>query len=257
MSVTSVCKLCLQHRPLCDSHALPHSIFNYILRKNNGKAIEITDDESTPIQYSSDTWDAKLLCLECENLLNLNYDAYGIAVFRGHQCQTYRDTSGVTLLKVDQRRLRMFLISLLWRISISTHPNYSNIDIPFLWEDEMRQALKQKAYLPERKFVVSLQKLHDPTLQNGFSNENIRALVFSPFGRGYEGFKSVSFLFLGFFVEIFFPELPKKYLKRPSVLHGKNPVFFAPFLDVFNVPEIMSSMIQGFRKHNEGISKLK
>ncbi|MDW5441764.1 hypothetical protein [Polaromonas sp. SM01] len=150
----------------------------------------------------------------------------------------------------------MFFLSLLWRISVSTHPNYSNIDLPFPWEEEMRHALQHETYLSENKFTVTLRKLHDPTPDGGFSNENLRSLIFSPFGRKYERFISVGYPFLGFFVEVFLPKIPKEYSKRANVLHGKNPVFFAPFVDVLSIPEIMNSLVQGLRKHNKGISKV-
>ncbi len=47
-----ICRLCRKKGELCESHALPHSQFNYVLRKSDGKAIVVTDDELTPVQYT-------------------------------------------------------------------------------------------------------------------------------------------------------------------------------------------------------------
>lgn len=125
------CHLCRQHRKLCDSHALPNSVFNYILRKSDGKAVAVTDDPATPIRYTVDTWDTELLCQKCEEAFNNRFDRYGIGAFRGQISTISRGPEGVTFTGIDRRRLRMFFLSVLWRISVSSHPNYSNIRAGF------------------------------------------------------------------------------------------------------------------------------
>lgn len=251
-----LCKLCLEYRPLCDSHALPNSLFNYILRKNAGKAIVITDDATTPARYSSDTWEVDLLCADCERLLNERYDSYGIAVFRGHEGEVRRESSGVHLLRIDQRRLRMFFLSVLWRISVSSHPNYSNIDLPSEWEDDLRAALYEGRPIPDSRYTVAVYKLRDSTDPGGFSNEDLRNFIVSPFARGYGQFVSVCFPFLGFFVETFFPKVPERFAKRSGVLRGRSPVFVAPYNEVLDIPEIMSILVRALAKDHKEPSRI-
>lgn len=250
------CKLCLRSTTLCDSHALPNSLFNYILRKNDGKAIVIVDDAHTPIRYSSDTWDVQLLCADCERLLNQRYDAYGMSVFRGHQGKVILDSVGVNLLRIDRRRLRMFFLSVLWRISVSSHPNYSNIDLPFLWEEDLRSALLEGKPITQSRYTVAVYKMRDSTPEGGFDGESLRNFIMSPFGRSFGNLMSVCYPFMGFFVETFLPKVPHKYAKRPGVLHGLSPVFRAPFVEVLEVPEIMSMMVCGLGKHLNGESRV-
>lgn len=233
---TGVCKLCLEHRPLCDSHALPNSLFNYILRRNAGKAIVITDDKTSPARYLSDTWDAELLCEACERKLNRNYDAYGMAVFRGHAGAVQARDDGVDLLRIDRRRLRMLFLSVLWRVSASSHPNYSNIDLPHHWEENLRQALHGGKSVPKSRDTVALYKMRDSTPVGAFSNEDLRGFIAAPFARGYEKFLSVCFPFMGFFVETFFPRVPPKYSKRRGVIYGRSPVLSVPYVEVLDIP---------------------
>jgi hypothetical protein len=245
----ALCRLCLTHQPLCDSHALPNSLFNYILRRNSGKAIVVSDDATTPAHFSSDTWEVELLCAECERKLNLNYDAYGIAVLRGHKGSVQQLAHTVELLNIDRRRLRMFILSVLWRISVSSHPNYSNIDLPHEFEEELRAALAGERPFPASRYTVSMWKMRDSTPIGGFSNEDLRQFIASPFGRSYGQFISVCFPLLGFFIEVFFPRVPAKYAKARSVLHGRSTVVSVPYIEVLDIPEIMRILVSALKKH--------
>lgn len=251
-----ICHLCRQHRELCDSHALPNSLFNYILRKSSGKAIVIIDDSSSPTHYSSDTWDTELFCDGCERKLNHRYDRYGMAVFRGHEGNVSRGPDGLTFVRIDRRRLRMFFLSVLWRISTSSHPSYSNIDLPYEWEDELHQVFVTGNTMPSARFTVAVYKLRDSTPEGGFSNENLRSFIMSPFARSFGSYISVCFPFLGFFVKVFLPRLPKPHAKRPGVLYGSSPLFLAPYAEVLDIPEIMSALVRGLHKEHVGLSRV-
>ena len=187
-------------------------------------------------------------------MLNQRYDVYGMSVFRGHGIGVHKDASGVSLLRVDRRRLRMFFLSLLWRISVSSHPNYSNIDLPFQWEEDLRLALVKKIPIPQSRYTVAVYKLRDSTPEGGFSNEDLRNFIMAPFGRSYGNFISVCYPFLGFFVEVFLPKVPAQFMKRPGILSGTSPVFRSPYTEVLDIPEIMQVMVRGLDKHLSGKS---
>jgi hypothetical protein len=249
---TGLCRLCLNRRPLCASHALPDSAFNYILRKNAGKAIVITDDATSPARNSSDTWDAELLCEDCEQKLNRSYDAYGMAVFRGHEGSVRADRDAVDFLRIDRQRLRMFLLSIVWRVSVSNHPNYSNIDLPHAWEEDLRRAFDEERKIPDNRYTVALYKMRDSTPVGGFSNDDLRSFIAAPFGRSYGSFISVCFSFMSFFVETFFPSTPAQFAKGRGVVFGRSPVLSVPYVEVLEVPEIMNVLVSALRKELEG-----
>lgn len=251
-----ICRLCERQRELCDSHALPNSLFNYILRKSDGKAVVVIDDPGTLTRYTADTWDTELLCQECEETLNNRFDRYGMGVFRGHIGTVSRDLEGITLCGVDRRRLRTFFLSVLWRISVSSHPNYSNIDLPYAWESELHDALRAGRNVPSARFTVSVYRLRDSTPVGGFDAEALRSFIMAPFGRNFGTFISVCFLFLGYFVEVFLPRVPKAYSKRPGILYGSGTVFLAPYVEVLDIPEIMRILVRGLHKEHVGLSKV-
>lgn len=250
------CRLCQQIKPLCHSHALPNSAFRLIFRNAAGKAIVAVDDHSTPLHYSSDSWDTHLLCRQCEQILNDRYDSYGIVIFRGKVGKSTRMADGVRFQGIERQRLKMFFLSVLWRISISPHECYFNIDLPSEWEDMLCGALKAGKNVPSSFFHVGVYKLNDTTGAKGFTHEHLRSLVVAPFARQYPEFKSVCFLFFGFLIEIFLPAIPKEFRGRIGLLNGTSPIFMAPYQDFNAVPEIMNMFVRALAKHKSGLSTL-
>lgn len=248
-----LCKLCEEFRDLCYSHALPDSAFRHLLREGAGKAISIVDDIDTPVRYSSDTWGANLLCSSCEDKLNRAYDDYGIGVLKGQKCSVQRGEAGVSFRGVDRKRFRMFFLSLLWRASVSHHENYRNIDLPPIWERELHTALQTGSNVRGSVLTVATYRLRDST-PGGFSFDSLRTIIAAPFGRSFDRFISICFVINGFLVEVFLPRLPAHFSHRPGVLAGDTPVFLAPYLEIMDVPELVSLMVGGLRKHEHGLS---
>lgn len=178
----------------------------------------------------------------------MSYDSYGMAVFRGHEGRVRAHAEGVDFLRIDRQRLRMFFLSIVWRASVSDHPNYSNIDLPKVWEEELRSALDQKRRVPDSKYNIAIYKMRDTTPVGGFSNEDLRSFIAAPFSRNYGAFISICFPFLSFLVEAFFPSLPEQFAKRRGVLFGRSPVLSVPHINVLEIPEIMNVLVQALRK---------
>jgi hypothetical protein len=187
--------------------------------------------------------------------LNSSYDEYGIGVLTGQKCSVQRGDSGVTFRKIDRQRFRMFFLSLLWRASISHHENYRNIDLPHNWENELHAALQSASKVRSSVFTVAIYRLRDSTA-GGFSVDGLRSLIAAPFGRAFDRSISICFVIYGFFVEVFLPRLPARFSYQPGVLAGNTPVFFAPYLEIMDVPELVSLMVSGLRKHEQGLSSL-
>lgn len=252
-----ICKLCLATKDLCDSHALPNSAFKYIFRQSEGKAIVLTDDNLTPIRTSSDSWSNYLLCSDCEKILNDDFDQYGIAVFRGAIGKIKITEEGISFCNVDIQRIRMFFLSLLWRISISPHDSYRNIDLPYELKQELHNALLRREKIRGSLFTVALYRLHDSTKVSGFTHEGLREIIASPFAKKYaNGQVSICFLLFGYFVEIFISRLPAKYLNRLGIIRGNGNIFFAPYQEILDVKEFMATVVKAIQKLDGGLSNI-
>jgi hypothetical protein len=250
------CQLCEKLTDLCDSHAIPSAHFRPMLRAGNGAAIATVDDELTPIQRSSDTWSTNQLCLLCERILNEEYDGYGIAVFKGKQGRVKPTPYGVSLQDVDVGRLRTFLLSILWRMSTSVHDVYLNAHLPTDIKEELRVTLLSRRRYKSSKLHLSLQRLHDSTPQGGFSTEDFRSVVMSPFISKNSTYYAICFLMFGFLVRIFVPNLPAKERKTTPLVLANSSLVFAPLLEFTQFPELFSLGVNVMRKNALGLSSL-
>lgn len=250
------CRLCKQDKELCDSHAIPNSAFRFLFRRGNGKAVAFFDDESTITDYSSDSWSGHLLCKECEEHLNERYDRYGISVLKGNACKVQRGSEGVTFTGIDRQRFRMFVLSVLWRMAISSHPAYGNLHLPIHLELDIGDALRSKRNVRPANADVGLCRLKDSTGIKALSMENLQRILVTPFPRNFIGFQSTCFLLFGFVIEIFAPRPPKKITKGIGIASGTSPVLFAPYQEVADFPEFLNLLNRGLEKHDQGLSRV-
>lgn len=249
-----ICPLCHNHRALRRSHAVPTAVFRRILRKNNGKAIELRTD-SQPIAYSSDSWREYLLCGDCEHLTNKNYDAYAIKVFRGGIGQSTNHANGVTLTGVDLDRFHRFFVSIFWKAAQSQHYAYTGVFIAKEQNEEFRAAIRDNLNLRGSLVSVRVSKLTDDT-PNGFTDDDLKDIIVSPFRRRQKTRLVFCFVFEGLFLEIFVPGLKFSERSRTGVLDPKKRVFYIPLLDIFEVPELVEGMAINFKKQAEGSTRI-
>ena len=227
-----------------------------MLREGQGAAISTVDDASTPVRRSSDTWSTDQLCDACERILNEEYDSYGIAVFKGRKGCARQSAVGVSLHGIDSGRLRTFLLSVLWRMSTSVHTAYLNAQLTAAIKEELRVTLLARGRYTGSKLHLSLQRLHDCTPQGGFSPEDFRSVVMSPFIRQSTNYYAICFLMFGFLVRVFVPSLPAKERKTAHLVTVKSSVVFAPRLEFTQFPELFSLGVNSLRKQGYGLSQL-
>lgn len=250
-----ICCLCQKYADLCDSHAIPDAHFRSFLREGNGSAIAATDDLHTPIVHSSDTWSSAQLCRPCEELLNEEYDSFGIAVFKGKIGTANRTSNGVTFRNIDIGRLRMFLLAVLWRMVASEHQSYFNARLPPKIQEELRLALQQRTKFRNSLLHIAMERLHDSTPEGGFSSEQFRQIVISPFIRKHRRGYAICFLMFGFLVRVFVPSLSIAERRSVSVLNDKA-VLFVPLLEFVNFPELFNLGVRSVYKSHIGLSKI-
>lgn len=250
------CLLCEEFAELCNSHAIPNAQFRSILRQGSGSAVMVRDDATTPIARSSDSWSTFQLCSTCEALMNAEYDSYGIAVFRGAAGSVRRTASGISFGNVDVGKVRMFILSVLWRMSTSVHHSYLNAHLPVVLKNSLREALFLRQKYTASKLHVRVQRLHDSTPEGGFRSEDFRCVVISPFIRSYDKNYSICFLLFGFVIQVYIPSLPATERQRQHTLSANSRVFFAPFVEFVDVPELLQLGVRSLEKSNNGLSRL-
>lgn len=254
---TGKCALCLEVTELRRSHAIPDSIFKRITRRNNGQAISFNSDDTSLVDYSSDSWWEYQLCGNCEQHLNLSYEQYSLSTIRAGEGKFLRNDFGVTFRDIDVLKFQLFFLSIFWRAANSKNQAYKNVYIPEPWNNELRAHLRRKTRVPLRLITVKISRLIDKSTEDGFSLSILKDIIVSPFFRKLPARKfSFCFLFEGFFIEIFMPGHTLKQRAVQGVINPLNKMVAAPYLDIFEVPEIVSLLVAGYKKNLEGKVKI-
>ncbi|CBA28296.1 hypothetical protein ACMSX5_001676 [Cronobacter turicensis] len=135
-----ICKLCLEEKDLMESHSIPRSYFKR-LKKSDSQLI-IFQKGSKPKRENVDPKEP-LLCFECEQFISNEYESYGTRLLRNHH-NIRKNSDHIIINSFDYKRFYLFLLSILWRASISKSVHYSTVNgVPEL-DDLMRHCIKNK-----------------------------------------------------------------------------------------------------------------
>jgi hypothetical protein len=133
------CRLCLQDRKLVKSHVIPEAFWRVMRDEVEGAPWLVSGADGVHAQRSHiGVYDQGILCDECEPKFG-DLDDYGIRVllkdFDREFKPIFLDTmfppriAGYESTTVDQDRLLRFLVSVLWRASVSTQPFYQHVSL--------------------------------------------------------------------------------------------------------------------------------
>ncbi|OCH11182.1 hypothetical protein A6E03_19105 [Aliivibrio sp. 1S128] len=154
------------------------------MKKGNGQLVSITCDETTvPKKVNSDPKE-KLLCRSCEQFLSDNYEKYGTRLFKSSKgvkkTRKYIEFNGFKYTEYY-----LFLISILWRASISSLEEFSSVQLQQQFESILASSIKNKSIklqtsLKLDHFIrISVVRVVDS--KGGVSDDVIRS-VFLHFG---------------------------------------------------------------------------
>lgn len=128
------CMLCLQQHNFIKAHAIPEAFFRE-MRVVGEKSLLVSGQPGQfPKNSPIGVYDEKVLCDDCERSFD-KIDAYGIDVLLKkfdesfHPLQRDGKTAGFESASVDPSRLLQFLVAILWRASVSSHPFYSKVNL--------------------------------------------------------------------------------------------------------------------------------
>ena len=234
--MSAVCKLCLSSSDLRKSHAIPDAFFKRILSANNGQAV-LLDGSLLGHKVSSDSWATYQLCGGCEMHLNTSYEGYSISVLRGHGGVAKKSDAGVTFSGIENDRIRMFFISILWRAVCSNHDSYSGAVLPYEFcknntVEKLRLAIYENSDIPSNLVSVKLSRVIDSS--GGLNAVVLKDLIVAPFHRpfGEKRKVSVNFMVEGFLITMIMPGLSYNERKKHNAIERTKGLIFAPYLEI-------------------------
>ncbi|MGR6859971.1 hypothetical protein ACU5EH_06265 [Aliivibrio salmonicida] len=127
------CKGCNQDKKLIKAHIIPESFF--IKMKSSDKQLKIITDISGvyPKKSPIGVYDKNILCRDCEDRFQKIDDyGYNVLIADIDKQIPYPDKGeiiGYKLNGIDNSKLKLFFISILWRASISKEVFYSKVNL--------------------------------------------------------------------------------------------------------------------------------
>jgi len=164
-----ICRLCLQHKKLVKAHIIPKWVFKnlYPNPKNIDARLIMVD---TKTLYSKrkpiGIYDNSILCEKCDGKIG-KYDEYAKKIFLDSQLMNHPSLEKAYLTQqVDILKIQLFLISLLWRASISNLREFKKINLGN-YEEKFRKVLfENKLGLSIEVIIGKFDSKIIPTLTN-------------------------------------------------------------------------------------------
>jgi hypothetical protein len=192
------CPLCkTSDHPICRSHVIPNAVFKRV--KHNGKLMKV-DLASKTARLEQDSWDTHMLCKACEHLLNQVYEDSSLKDLRNAR-RANNTSMLVKLITQSPERLAGFMLSILWRASVSDHNAYGKVKFPESATDGFAECLLKKR--PDLLWSLSyrITALYDG--RGYFDYDAISRIVATPcLNRLSDLTHSYVFLFEGFKFEM-------------------------------------------------------
>lgn len=190
-----------------------------------------------------------------------DYETYSFRLLRGaKEFDVHKSSEGITFRNHKYDIFKLFLTSIIWRAALSTQDFFANLWLPQHLLLQARLSLHRSKPLGPFKLGCKLARLTDktPVSEGGFSDEHLKLFVISPILRQMKEDNYVSYLFLfeGFLFELFTPSLPRR-MKNELGVHKDSKVLFAPYKNIFNVPELVQTMMAGYEKNKKGLTTFK
>ncbi len=166
-----ICKLCMEQKELIrKSHIIPAFMYNGMFDENNKLSFQPIREgaiEKHEIKRPSDgEYEGGLLCNECDNTLLGHYfeDYASKAMYGGRlvasecplfqSCISQHNIEFIKCTRINYTKYKLFLLSVLWRASISNRSFFSEISLGQKHEEEIRRMIFNKDAGEVDKFPI-------------------------------------------------------------------------------------------------------
>lgn len=157
----ALCRWCEENTDLIRAHIIPRNFYNAV-KDDTKVAILLRPQQSKYTEVSqSGIFDPGILCAKCDNLLG-DLDNYGFQVFekRPTDANLVFDQDGMPvgydLHCDDVQKAQKFILSMLWRASITTHDFFDAVSLGAVNEDAIRGLIVAGTNVTEEAFEFIL-----------------------------------------------------------------------------------------------------
>ena len=152
------CALCLEEKTFAKSHIISKFHTRRLYKSKSGIVAFDKNGKRRPRQGGY--WE-HLLCVECDNQLGKNSEDYAAKVlFHAPQELVTETKDGAVYKGIEESRFREYLLTTLWRMSISRLDFFSDVDLGSEWNEIIRVGLFNRKS-PERSIPVNIVRVFD------------------------------------------------------------------------------------------------
>lgn len=164
------CRLCLEDKKLVKSHIIPKFMFKKMKDGDNvfyEVLFNLATNESKYKKTQIEDYDKNILCENCDNaILGGSYEKYFEKVMYGEnlpydiapRCTNYKNPNDGTeysiCKNINYTKLKLFLLSILWRSSITDRPYFENVSIGYKHEERLREIIYTGEHIPFDEYPV-------------------------------------------------------------------------------------------------------
>ena len=161
------CALCHSTETLRDSHIIPEFQYKPIYDEKH-RALVISSDPKERERFVQKGMREKLLCKQCENRFS-RWEDYACRVLFGDKAKVLSRTKKVLNLEgIDYPKFKLFLLSLLWRMSVAKGDFWKEVSLGTL-EEKLRLCLLSEDPLSSDDYPCLLVPiLLDGTFETGW-----------------------------------------------------------------------------------------
>lgn len=161
------CALCLSTSDLRNSHIIPEFQYKPIYDEKH-RALVISSDPKERERFVQKGMREKLFCEQCEKRFS-KWEDYACRVLFGDKAKILsRTTKVINLEGIDYPKFKLFLLSLLWRMSVAKGDFWKEVRLGIL-EEKLRQCLLNEDPLSSDDYPCLLVPiLLDGTFETGW-----------------------------------------------------------------------------------------
>lgn len=238
-----ICKLCDLEKELKRSHVIGRAVFKKALKGAN-YALRL-DKEHNKVIKDQDQWATYMLCGDCEHKLNKKYEDYSLKVLRNKikSVKHKKRNNYYEIQGVDQKRLMLYLLSIMWRGIESNHEVFNKLKI--FDESPVAKNFLKESVKNERIFLTECYDLRISKLVSLVAPFDTMDLDFiTDIYCNIDDKQRIRFLtiFEGYSFEFFFLTDKSLFLSGLGVLKKNKSILKMPYIDVFSIPEFRKSL---------------
>jgi len=232
-----ICKLCLEDRKLIKAHIIPDFMFKSIYDEEHKLIRTSISNPNSAKRIPTGEYDPNILCADCDNRLSV-YENYASKVFyyannlKGEKPEFIElvNQHGIRFTKVQNinyKLFKLFLLSILWRASVTNRPTFSDVKLPAEKEESLRQMIYSENPGEVHDFPCVVMTFLRTNMEHGF--------VGAP--RRFVGNKRVVFIIAGFMYTFYISEDDKPIGELEVCINDKNE------MGVVHIPEFKARQI--------------